>query len=62
MEQRFLELDEQNQQRYISLLEGEDNDMFAWLLERDQPEDADLAIIVKEIIAFTKSLAKSSNS
>lgn len=55
VEQRFRELDEENQQRYVTMLEGEDNDMFAWLLERDKPEDPDLVIIVNEIVAFHKA-------
>jgi antitoxin CptB len=58
VELRFLELDEENQQRYVTMLEGEDNDMFAWLLERDKPEDPELAIIVNEIVTFHKGNAK----
>ena len=50
IENRFLEISEQDQQRYIQLMEGEDNDMFGWLLGRGRPDDPELAIIVDMII------------
>ena len=55
VEHCFRDLDDQNQQRYIKLMEGEDNDMFAWLLGRGRPEDPELAIIVDQIIAYSRA-------
>lgn len=42
----YPQLDEQDQQRYHKLLECEDQDLFAWFLHRQQPEDSDLQKIV----------------
>lgn len=54
VEQRFMSSSAEDQQRFIKLVEGEDNDLFAWLLGRGEPQDPDLAIIVKKIIAFAR--------
>lgn len=55
VENCFLNLSEQDQQRYISLMEGEDNDMFAWFLGREKPTDPDTAVIVEQIINYTRN-------
>jgi antitoxin CptB len=55
VEGRFRDLDADNQQRFISLLECEDTDLFSWFLGRNLPEDPDLAIIVDDINTFTKT-------
>ena len=55
VEQRFKELSEQDQQRYIQLLECEDNDMFSWFLQHKRPEEPELVAIVEQIIAHAKS-------
>lgn len=54
MEQRFKQLDEINQQRYIDLLESEDTDLFSWLLGRQIPSDPDMAAIIQQIIDFSR--------
>lgn len=48
------DLPEQDQQRYIQLLEEEDNDLFMWLLGRGKPEDPELAAIVERIVAHAR--------
>lgn len=40
-------LDSADQQRYEKLLEGEDQDLFAWFLRRNNPTDPDLQRIVQ---------------
>ena len=50
VENRFKQLDEADQQRYIQLVEEEDTDLFAWTLGRQRPDDADLARIVDLIM------------
>ncbi|MCR8923301.1 succinate dehydrogenase assembly factor 2 [Dasania sp. GY-MA-18] len=54
VEQRLRDLDEVDLQRYLDLLESEDNDLFAWFLGRGKPEDSELAIIVDKIIAHAR--------
>lgn len=44
-------LDEENQKRYWKFLDGEDQDMYNWLIHRHEPEDADAKIIVDIIRA-----------
>jgi antitoxin CptB len=46
----FPTLDAVNQERYRQLLTCEDQDMFGWFMQRGEPEDADLKIIVKIIL------------
>lgn len=53
VEQRLRELDDIDQQRYWRLLECEDTELFAWFLRRERPDDAELAGIVDQVLAFT---------
>ena len=46
----FSSLDADDQQRYYKLLECEDQDMFGWFMQRNEPDDADLRRIVKMIL------------
>lgn len=55
VEQRFKLLTPEDQQRYIDLLEEEDNDLFAWLLGRQLPEDEYRRGIIEQIIDFAKT-------
>jgi antitoxin CptB len=48
-EQHFASLDEVDQDRYVKLLESEDQDLLAWLLEHAEPADPDLAGIIQLI-------------
>ena len=54
VENCFRQLPEQDQRNYIRLVEGEDNDMFAWFLGRGRPEDPALASIVDQIVAYSR--------
>jgi antitoxin CptB len=55
VEGRFKQLSEVDQQRYILLMEGEDNDMFDWLMGRGRPEDSGLAAIIDQIVDYSRS-------
>lgn len=55
VENCFPQLSALDQQRYINLMEGEDTDMFSWLLGREQPADAETAAIIEQIIAYKRS-------
>jgi antitoxin CptB len=55
VQQRFRTLDDEDQQRFINLLESEDTELFSWFLGRELPEDPELAKIVLDINAFTKT-------
>ncbi|WP_339339279.1 succinate dehydrogenase assembly factor 2 [uncultured Oceanicoccus sp.] len=55
VEHRFKSLDAVNQQRFIDLLECEDNELFAWFLGRVKPEDPEQAAIVEQIIDYSQS-------
>jgi antitoxin CptB len=46
----FPTLDAATQERYRQLLTCEDQDMFGWFMQRGEPEDAELKIIVKMIL------------
>lgn len=46
----YSQLDAENQRRYRELLSCEDQDMFGWFMERAEPEDEDLRIIVRMIL------------
>ncbi len=48
------ELSAADQQRYIDLLECEDTELFAWLLQRNRPQDPELAAIVDIVLAYAK--------
>ncbi|MEX2961409.1 succinate dehydrogenase assembly factor 2 [Microbulbifer sp. TYP-18] len=49
LEQVYDTLPEGDRQRYIQLLDSEDQDLFAWLLNRDDPDDPELLRIVQII-------------
>ncbi len=55
VENRFPELSEEDQRRYIKLLEGEDNELFAWCMGRGKPEAPELAAIIEQIIAYART-------
>jgi antitoxin CptB len=43
-------LDADDQARYRKLLACEDQDMFGWFMQRDEPDDPDLKRMVKMIL------------
>lgn len=51
-------LEQDDKERYWKLLEAEDQDMFAWFLHREVPEDPDLKRIVDIVRANTGPTAK----
>lgn len=44
-----------DQQAYEQLLDSEDTDLFAWFLQKSQPEDAVLADIVAKVLHFART-------
>jgi antitoxin CptB len=52
---RYAELDAADRQRFQQLMECEDQDLFGWFLQRQVPEDEELASIVSQVITFAKS-------
>ena len=54
VEHRLRTLDEEDQRRYVRMLECEDQDMFGWFLKRKKPEDKDLARIVDLILDYAQ--------
>ena len=53
VESRFATLDEADRIRFKDLMLSEDQDLFAWFMRREQPQDRELALIVKKILDFT---------
>lgn len=50
MEEAFADLPEEDQTRFVKLLDEEDQDLFVWLMEREVPQDPDLQRIVRIIL------------
>ena len=48
-------LDEADKAIYRRLLEEEDTTLFAWVLQREKPEEEDLARMMESIINYAKS-------
>ena len=49
---RYAELEESDRRRFSELMLCEDQDLFRWFMGREQPEDEELAAIVKQILEF----------
>jgi antitoxin CptB len=52
---RYALLPEKDRKIFQRLMASEDQDLFAWLLQRGQPEDEELVDIVSQILHFTRS-------
>jgi antitoxin CptB len=52
---RYRHLSDQDRHRYQQLMLSEDQDLFAWFLRREQPEDPEIKAIVNEVLAFTRT-------
>lgn len=50
----YATLDERDRERYQMLMRCEDQEMFGWFLRREQPEDPELAAIVRRIIEYNR--------
>lgn len=54
----YPQLDERDRQRYRRLMECEDQELFAWFLRREEPEDAELAAIVRQILDHKRGVPR----
>ena len=52
---RYEQLDAADRERFARLMECEDQDLFAWLLQRGQPDEEELVEIVTQILEFTRT-------
>jgi antitoxin CptB len=50
---RYAALDEGDRLRFQQLMRCEDQDLFAWFLRRERPEDEELRGIVSKVLEFT---------
>lgn len=49
---RYATLDERDRQRFAQLMTCEDQDLFAWFMRRQKPEDQELEAIVDKVLTF----------
>ncbi|MDX1733011.1 MAG: succinate dehydrogenase assembly factor 2 [Halioglobus sp.] len=54
VDQCYADLDDPDRRRFQALMRCEDQDLFAWLLRREQPVDKDTRVIVGRILEFTR--------
>ncbi len=52
---RYRDLDASDRARFQSLMRCEDQDLFAWFLRRETPDDPELADIVSKILDFART-------
>lgn len=52
---RYAQLNETDRQRFQQLMLCEDQDLFAWFMQRVAPEDEEHAQIVSKILHFARS-------
>ena len=57
---RFAELAPEDQARFRALMECEDQELFAWFLGRERPEDEQLAAIVDQVLEYARRPAAGS--
>ena len=55
---RYAQLDEPERRSFQQLMLCEDQDLFAWLMRREQPRDRELAGIVSQILHFTLTVSQ----
>ena len=53
--QRYAALDEEGRRVFSRLMECEDQALYAWFLQREQPDDEELADIVRTILEFART-------
>ena len=51
----YARLDEADKARYRALVACEDQDLFAWFLRREVPEDEDLRLIVGRVLEHARA-------
>ena len=49
---RYAQLEEGDRRRFQQLMLCEDQELFAWFLRRERPEDEELAAIVSQVLEF----------
>lgn len=54
IEERYLQLDAADRERYRLLLDCEDQDIFAWFMRRSEPGNPDLQRIVELVLDHAK--------
>jgi len=54
LKEAYRDLPDEDKARYETLLECEDPDLFSWFMRNGQPENPDIARIVKIIIAHVR--------
>ena len=52
---RYANLSEADRACFVQLMKSEDQDLFGWFLRRAEPEDPELAQIVKQILEFSRT-------
>ena len=52
---RYALLSEPDRQRFQQLMLCEDQDLYAWFMQRGQPDDRELANIVSQILEFART-------
>lgn len=55
---RYARLELAERRNFQRLMQCEDQDLFAWLMRRAEPDDEELAGIVKQILQFTRAGAE----
>lgn len=53
--QRYAHLNARDRERFQALMRCEDQDLFAWLLQREEPGEEDARAIVSLILEFTRT-------
>ena len=51
----YAALDESDRQRFRVLMECEDQDLFGWFLQRQVPDDPELASIVEKVLSYART-------
>lgn len=54
VEERYLQLDEADRERYRDLLDCEDQDIFGWFMRRAEPESDNLKRIVALVLEHAR--------
>jgi len=52
---RYSQLNQAERRCFQKLMECEDQDLYAWFMQRGQPSDPELAGIVEQILIFARS-------
>lgn len=61
LEHRYDQLSEEDQAYYRELITGEDQDLFAWLMRREWPEDLGRRRIVQMIVEYAENSSHGHN-